>query len=389
MKVLFCTALEPTKANGATIYTARVLRALHSLGLDVRVLMIEFYSAAAPSHGEEWVRGLQQLQETGVTFEVYPAKPKLSSFATAYIRLTRELFRGLRNADIFAFRLAYFQLLCATVKAVRPSVMTMWFHDGIVEEIGFVHPGPKHRMMMRLFTLFETCGSRFIDWEFPVSEQMLVYSRKKGLQGRKGSVVLPCVAELDQFHLRPTSRSGSSDTVVVGFSGSLAPWQGFEDACRFLEYLSRFMAVKLHVLTSEIDKSRHIAAHHQLDALVEWTQHENVSAKMDQWDFALVPQRAGLRTQVCSPLKAVEALSKGIPLIISPEVGDFSEFVRRHGIGVVFDPDNRGEWHAVVDNIKDILDNHQAVSIRARNLAEVFYAWEIVPQRLAQVVLRG
>lgn len=388
MKVLFCTALEPTKANGATIYTIRVLRALHSLGHDVKVCMIQFYSATDSPRREEWVPGLRELQEIGVIFEVYPARPKLSSFAAAYIRLAREFLVSMRNIDVFAFRLAYFQPFCAIAKIARSSVATSWFHDGIVEEIYFVHPDSKHRGLMHLFEFFEKCGSRFIDWEFPVSEKMRDYSRRKGIHGRKGSIVLPCVVELDRFYLRPAPKNSSNDVVVVGFAGSLAPWQGFEDACRFLQYLSRFMAVKLHVLTSEIEKAKSTAAHYQLDALLEWTQHENVPQKMDQWDFALAPQRAGLRTQVCSPLKATEALSKGIPLIIAPEVGDFSELVKRHGIGIVFNPDNSDDWYGAVDNIKQILNNYQAVSLRARNLAGEFYAWDILSQRIAEA-LRG
>jgi len=388
VKLLFCTCLEPTKANGATIYTIRVLRALHSLGLDIKVLMIQFYKTDDPPRGEEWVPGLRELQHAGVVFRVYPAKSKLSSFVLAYIGLVREFASSLRNINVFAFRLVYFQPLCLITKVVRPSVTSIWFHDGIVEEITFVQPDFKHRIMLRLFEIAEKFGSRFADWEFPVSEKMLDYSRRKGIQGRKGAIVLPCVAETDRFYLRPAPRCVGNEIIVVGFAGSLAPWQGFEGACRLLQYLSRHMTLKLHVLTAEIDKAREIATHYQLDVFVEWTQHENVPQKMDTWDFALVTQNAGLITQVCSPLKAAEALSKGIPLIIAPEIGDFSAIVKRHGIGVVFNPDNPNDWHIVVDNIREILNNYQAVSQLARNLAEEYYGWRILPQKIATVLRR-
>lgn len=388
MKVLFCTALEPTKANGATIYTTRVLRALHELDLDVTVLMIQFCSADSLPSGQDWFPGLLELQEQGVTFKAYPASPRFMSFARAYANLSREAFALVRDADIFAFRLAYFQPLGILLKSLRRSVTSLWFHDGIVEEVYFVHPDFKHLWYMRLFAFLEKLGSRFVDWEFPVSGKMRDYSINKGINGRKGSVVLPCVVELERFYPRPVRSNGNKGTIVVGFAGSLAPWQGFEDACRFLQYLNRHMTVNLHVLTSEVEKARNIAAHYQLNAVVEWAQHENVSQKMDQWDFALVPQKAGLITQVCSPLKAAEALSKGIPLIITPEVGDFSEIVKTHGVGAVFDPNDSARWNTAVDKIREIADAHQAVSLRARNLAEEFYAWEILPQRIAEALRR-
>lgn len=84
MKVLFCTILEPTKSNGATIYTTRVHRALNSLvGLDVNVHMIQFYNTHDPPPKQNWFPGLLELQEKGVTFKVYSSRPKVGSFTRA------------------------------------------------------------------------------------------------------------------------------------------------------------------------------------------------------------------------------------------------------------------------------------------------------------------
>lgn len=116
------------------------------------------------------------------------------------INLIRDALCQFKKIDVFAFRLAYFQPLGMIIKAIRPSVVTLWFHDGIVEEVYFVHPDFKHRVFWRIFEFLEKLGSRFVDWEFPVSEKMLNYSLTKGIQGRKGSVVLPCVVELNRFY---------------------------------------------------------------------------------------------------------------------------------------------------------------------------------------------
>jgi len=391
MKILFCTALEPTKANGATIYTIRILRALQSLGFDIKVLVLQFYTTSSPLPIREWVPELRKLQDTGITFRVFPTKQRFDLFALAYVRLFWDLICSLRDIDVFAFRLVFFQPIPLVIKLVCQSIKTLWFHDGIIEEVYFVNKDLKHLILQKIFHLFEKYGSRFVDWEFPVSKKMLEYSHQKGICGRKGSVVLPCVVELDKFYLRPIPKKLSNDSkdyVVIGFAGSLAPWHGFENACKFVQFIGKFINVRLHVLTSETEKAKNISAQYLLEATIEWTNHDNMPSIMDNWDFALAPQKSGLITRVSSPLKVAEALSKGIPLIIAPEVGDFSEIVNSQGVGVVFDPDNHDEWGKSVLKIKEIISDYHTISLKARKLAEEFYSWDSLPQKIAQV-LRG
>jgi glycosyltransferase involved in cell wall biosynthesis len=385
LRLLFCTVLAPTKANGATIYTARVLRALCNLGLQITVFVIEFGNADPSRATIHWIPALQALRREGVIFRSFPAKPRPWLFIRAFVRLTRMVLREVRECDIFAFRLAYFQPIAVLVKTMRRTVATWWFHDGIVEEVYHVHPDPKHRLLAQGFGLLEKCGSRFVDWEFPVSERMRAYSVKKGIVGKRGSIVLPCVVELDRFRRRPPRVTGDG-TVVVGYAGSMASWQDFEGSCRFLESLNKGLAIRLHVLTSQTDAARAIAAMYHLPARVESVPHEDVSVQMDLWDFALVPQHAGPITKVCSPLKAAEALSKGVPLIICPDVGDFSYLVREYGVGVVFDPDDDRTWQGAAEILARLLDTYDEVSARCRRLAEERYGCDTVEARLREVL---
>lgn len=378
----------PTTSNGATNYTLRVLNALRHVGLSMEVLVIQQYKAEEAPPFESWVPGFRELGEAGVKFKVFPASPGLYSFFMAYCRVARELLRQPKRIDVFAFRLAYFHVLCVLVKLFSHKTTTAWFHDGIVEEIYLVHRDRGHYLLTKFFGLLEWVGARFVDWEFPVSRRMLEYSRQRGMFGRRGSAILPCTVDTELFYMRPLSQKAGNETVTIGFAASLAPWQGFEDGCRFLRYVSQELKVKLHVLTSAVGDATQVARRYGLDVVVEWVPHHCVTEKMDQWDFALLPQNAGLITQVCSPLKATEALSKGIPLLVAPNVGDFSAIVAGENVGVVFDPSDPTGWSLTVDAMRAILRSYPDVSHRARKLAVDNFSSDLLVQTIG-VMLGG
>lgn len=371
MKLFFCTILEPEKYNGATIYTSRILHAIHELGLDLEVAMIQFYSGPNPQPENKWVAQLQELKSKGIIFEVFPAKPRFFSFLKAYVRLLINVVQKRRNIDVFAFRLFWFQPIAVLFKMLSRKLTTLWFHDGIIEEMYFVHPDLKHRILVLIAGMFEKIGARFVDFQFPVSNKMLNYSHDKGIQGRKGSIVLPCVVETERFTPRQLTDISfkNEKPIIIGFSGSIAPWHGFEEGCRFLEFLGKHHYIKFRVLTPTVERAKKILDSYLIDYIIETVKHNEVSQRMDYWDFALVPAIGGLCSQVSSPLKATEALAKGHPLIVTPETGDFADIIRKENVGIVFDPDNESSWSSTLDSFRILLDNYGDVSKKARKIA--------------------
>lgn len=74
MKLIFCTAFDTTEVTGATIYSTRVLQAIHILGLKVEVVMVQFYVDNSPPLENNWFHGLRDLKAKEIKFTVLPAK---------------------------------------------------------------------------------------------------------------------------------------------------------------------------------------------------------------------------------------------------------------------------------------------------------------------------
>jgi hypothetical protein len=57
-------------------------------------------------------------------------------------------------------------------------------------------------------------------------------------------------------------------------------------------------------------------------------------------DYGLLLREPTITNRVASPTKFAEYLAAGLDVLISPGLGDLSDFVRRHGCGLVVDPGN-------------------------------------------------
>ncbi len=371
MRVALFTGLDPRRYSGETVYVLRVLRALRELGCDVAVYMAEM-SDAHYADQKEW---LDDFSIAGVSYVALSTKSTAMSMCHTVYRLIREAKRqGPWNAVLY--RLGYFQTVALLRRSMFPAATLVWLHDGIVEEITFRHPDLHHRFIERIFSALEFVGSRFADWEIPVSNAMQEYSVSKGYKPRLGYHVVPCVVETDRFV--PSFRDTLNlPRVTFGFAGSLSPWQGFETACAYLATIQDTgIVVQLNVLTPRVVQARAIMEQFGLAGVVKSVPHVCVPEEMNQWDFALSTQTGGVITQVCSPLKITEALAKGIPLVLTPDVGDFSRMIHEKRIGMVIHPECCEQWKGTVHQIREISQDYRRVQERARKLAEEMYSVE-------------
>jgi glycosyltransferase involved in cell wall biosynthesis len=90
--------------------------------------------------------------------------------------------------------------------------------------------------------------------------------------------------------------------------------------------------------------------------------------------------------------KAAEALSRGVPLLVSSELVELAEFVKEHGCGAVYSPashryvfptgdwiGNRSEWERLTMNARNVGESFTRHKVLGRYVA----AWEscVAPDR--------
>lgn len=169
--------------------------------------------------------------------------------------------------------------------------------------------------------------------------------RAYGLPADKITVVPTCV-DTSAFHFDPQRRAarrqelGLSDRVVVLYCGSLQGWQnpsGMVAAFQALvqqEPRAHFLA-----LTPDIDAmtaTLRAAGVASTAATVRRVEHAQVPGYIMCGDIALLVRDVDAVNAVASPTKFAEYLACGVPVLVSPGIGDTQAVVERHGCGLVY-----------------------------------------------------
>ncbi len=189
------------------------------------------------------------------------------------------------------------------------------------------------------------------DLRMSVSHVLVQHWRERlGYRGER-HLVIPCTLGRS-VEARPTREAADlraelgwskEDTVLV-YSGTSVGWQSLdlaervvhpwlaEDCTRRMLFLSQDHAV--------IDRLRS-AFPGQVEQ--RWIPHHEVRSALLACDIGLLLREARITNKVASPTKFAEYLSAGLPVVISPEVGDFSAMVSALDLGQVLVPGDRLE----------------------------------------------
>lgn len=158
-------------------------------------------------------------------------------------------------------------------------------------------------------------------------------------------VVTPCVADPQIFD--PTvvcpgevrTKLGLQGRFIVTYSGSLDAWQVPE---RSLDIFKKIQAINPNAhflaLTTQPERMKQLTAMQDLgpnDATILSVAPGQVPRYLMASDVAVLLREPSLVNWVASPVKFAEYLASGLPVIISAELGDYSELTRSHRVGVV------------------------------------------------------
>ncbi|MBS1763379.1 MAG: hypothetical protein JSS90_00275 [Bacteroidetes bacterium] len=183
------------------------------------------------------------------------------------------------------------------------------------------------------------------DWRIGVSNQLVQYWKEKYGFSSENFTVIPCTLNsdfkatvLDEKNITDArSKMGFTEQdIVLVYSGSTAGWQSFDLLHGFLQrVLTNQQQVKVLFL-SEKDKN--------VDALKDefpqrifqkFVKHHEVTSVLTSCDYGILLREKSVTNKVAAPTKFAEYLSAGLPVLISEEIGDYSEFVKKHQCGMV------------------------------------------------------
>ena len=166
-------------------------------------------------------------------------------------------------------------------------------------------------------------------------------------------VVIPCFSDETRFSFDDSSRADvrarlgiRDDEILFVYSGLVHERMGDFNPIRFYSRLRYVKSKRLLVLTgipSLPIARRDITPELENEITIMSVNRPEVARYLSASDVAILLREESVVNRVASPTKFSEYLLCGLPVIISPQVGDASGLVERHGIGVNL-PRDGSEW---------------------------------------------
>lgn len=184
------------------------------------------------------------------------------------------------------------------------------------------------------------------------------------------------------------ARLGLNGGPVIGFVGGLRPWHGVEALPDVLERVAaRHPGVRLVVagdgpLAPVLERDLADRGLSDRVVLTRAVPHDDVPGLIRQLDVALAPYPVLDHDFYFSPLKVVEYMACGVP-VVAPAVGEIPRLVRDHVTGVLYPV---GDLDALTDACTAMLDD-PALARRLGSAGEALvrerYTWDHIAARIA------
>jgi glycosyltransferase involved in cell wall biosynthesis len=191
--------------------------------------------------------------------------------------------------------------------------------------------------------------------------------------------VIPNGADLGGPTARPL---GAPDRYLLYF-GALQPWQGLDTALRALARLSDLDDLHLVVCASvhrrKAKPYRKLAARVGVAERVHWRfalpEHE-LAPWREHALASLAPLRDCARNvaQGCAPLKVLESMASGVPVLAS-DLPVVRELMEDGGQGLLVPPDRPGELARAVRTLLDFPERSAAMGVAGRARVEERFTW--------------
>jgi len=212
--------------------------------------------------------------------------------------------------------------------------------------------------------------------------------------------VVGCCADTQRFYFDPAIREqrrvelGFDARFVVCYCGAMSHWQR-PDA----------LAAAFAAIAADMPDAHLLIVSREAEPLLEqlrsagvsperWTvrsaRHEEVASYLMAADVGLLLRENTLTNRVASPVKFTEYLRCGLPVILTPYIGDFSGFAGRHGVGVAIEfPVRPAEAVAAARQVRERLAAEgDAYRARCSAVAGEHFSWDAQIRQLVDVYER-
>ncbi len=212
--------------------------------------------------------------------------------------------------------------------------------------------------------------------------------------------VIGCCADTQRFFFDPAVRAqrrsalGLDGRFVVCYCGAMSHWQRPDAlAAAFAAIAAAMPDAHLLIVSPEAEpllEQLRTAGVPPERWTVRSARHAEVASYLMAADVGLLLRENTLTNRVASPVKFTEYLRCGLPVILTPYIGDFSGFAARHGVGVAIEfPVRPDEAVAAARQLRDRLTAEgDAYRARCSAIAGEHFSWDAQIRQLVDVYER-
>lgn len=181
------------------------------------------------------------------------------------------------------------------------------------------------------------------DMRISVSRALVTHWRARYGYAGNSYVVIPCTLGMDVVnpvdqdqHAVRAELGWSLDDKIMVYAGSTVGWQSLALVEKQLApLLEADPKMKLLFLCEEAPETISLKQRFPDQVERRWLPHEQVRRYLMACDIGILLREDSLTNRVASPTKFAEYISAGLPVLISPFLGDLSDLVRERGLGLV------------------------------------------------------
>ena len=180
------------------------------------------------------------------------------------------------------------------------------------------------------------------DYRLSVSQKLVDYWQVKFNYINSMHTIIPCT--LNSIHTNNIRIFDKNDfgytdeDIVFVYSGSLSGWQSIDLVFNFMQnYLINNNKNKLLILSRNNFSINRFVKRFPSQVKNIWVDVNNIMPILKICDYGLLIRENTLTNKVASPVKFIEYLYAGLRIIISKNVGDYSNFLLKNNCGFIDD----------------------------------------------------
>jgi glycosyltransferase involved in cell wall biosynthesis len=377
-------------------YDTQVLAPLSKHASDVRprVLVCDPKRPAAPAR-----------ERFGVQVSAIPAVPSRAGWHWKDLLLFKRWLRSHYSPS---------EPFVVHAKGSRPTLLALemrrWFsHVRVIFDCRSAEPAEYREWLeskgalseidgrrLRQVELVERRAATVADHIFCASHALAGYLSQRYPDQLPGITVVPACVDAGEFAAAARDRDtvrrelGVAGKLVVAYKGSLHPHQYPDGSLRIFKAI-KALRPDAHFLglTPGTDRLRHMCRQAGIEGencTVLPIETATMARCLAASDIGLLPRRQTLVNRMVSPVKFAEYLASGTPVIVSDQLGDYTELVTHERVGVVLSPTRSGgdlDLAPLSQFLSGYSSNLSEWRHRCRHIARHHFDWSVHLPRIS------